>query len=216
MRGIATIERQPGDDALFIWLTKRVRPLYADHTNALRIDLVADPQATKKVHAMTRECAVLVTEGSTLDGLVVEGQPVFATGFTPLSVVDLDALVAAADAHQQVIIDAITAYKKVTRSAGLQYPTFPKRPSAADFPPADESGSQRALSVANYAARAWRYWLNTDEERRRRTVQPRTNMTPWIMPEALNDPDIAPVPESLANRFCEQTSVIKFGEPVSA
>jgi hypothetical protein len=44
------------------------------------------------------------------------------------------------------------------------------------------------------AQHAWKSWLRTDEERRRRTVQPRTGVTPWAMPEAMNGPTVPDFP----------------------
>lgn len=196
MHGIATIDRQPGSDSIVVWLTKRTEPLRADHTNAVSIDAASDSQAMEKVHSLTRCCAVLATEGSVLEGLPIEGEP--------LTVADIDALVAATEAHQRSILDAVGAYKRRTRSPSLKDPEFSKSPTAADFAPSDDSAAQRTLSTANYAARAWSAWLRTDEERRRRTTRPTTGETPWMMPEELNSSQVAPVPATLAARFYEQ------------
>jgi hypothetical protein len=39
--------------------------------------------------------------------------------------------------------------------------------------------------VANYVRDAWEAWLATDEQRVRRTINPRTGKPPWIMPEEM-------------------------------
>ena len=198
MRAIATIDRQPGSDTVTIWLTKRTELLRADHTNAVAIDLGADV-ALEKVRSLTRGCAVLLTEGSNLEGLPIQGEP--------LTVADIDRLVAATEAHQQSILDAVSAYRRRTRSSSVKLPVFPPSPAAGDFPPSDDNPAQRALSAANYAARAWSGWLKADEERRRRSARPRTGETPWMMPAHLSDLEVTAIPAELANRFREQPLV---------
>lgn len=199
MRGIATIDRQQGSDTVMIWLTKPTEPLRADHTNAVGIDLASDPRGLEKVRSLTRCCVVLATEASDLECLPIQGEP--------LTVADIGALVAATEAHQHAIVEAVSAYKRRTRSANLKEPAFPKSPSAADLAQSDDSPARRTLSTANYAARAWSAWLKTDEERRRRTARPRTGETPWMMPDALSDPELAPIPPTLSARFHEQPLV---------
>lgn len=197
MQGIATIDRQPDSDTIVIWLTKRTESLRADHTNAVTIDAASDPSAMEKVRSLTHGCAVLITEGSVLDGLPVEGEL--------LTVADIEALVAATAAHQRLILEAVRAHKRRARSATLKDPIFPVLPTATDFHTSDGNPSQRTLATANYAAKAWSAWLRTDEERRRRTARPTSGETPWMMPDELNSPEIAPIPETLATRFREQT-----------
>lgn len=196
MQGIATIDRQQGSETVVVWVTKRTEPLRADHTNAVTIDMAADPDAIDKVRSLTYGCTVLLTEGSGIGGLPINGEP--------LTVADIDALVVATEQHQQAVLDAVHAYKKRTRSTGLKDPTFPVPPKAADFTFSDGSANQRTLSTANYAATAWTAWLRTEEERRRRTARPRSGETPWIMPEGLGSPEITVMPESLTARFHEQ------------
>jgi hypothetical protein len=52
----------------------------------------------------------------------------------------------------------------------------------------------RALNAANYVRDAWSAWLLTDEQRMRRTINPRTGTTPWIMPDELGSPTLAEFP----------------------
>jgi hypothetical protein len=40
----------------------------------------------------------------------------------------------------------------------------------------------------------WSAWLATEEQRVRRTINPRTGTPPWIMPEALGSPALAEFP----------------------
>lgn len=188
MDGIATIDRQGVSDTVVVWLTKLIEPLRADHTNAVSIDFTSDEKASEKVHSLTRGCAVLATPGSDLDGLPLDTSE------------DIEALVAATKEHQAAILDAIGAYKKRTRSMNLKEPEFPKTPVAQDFTAIDDSPSQRTLSLANFAARAWTVWLKTDEERRRRTVHPSTGKSPWVMPEGLDSLRVEVLPNVLADR----------------
>lgn len=199
MRGIATIDRQPGSDTIAVWVTNRAESLHAQNTNAVVIDSAKAPDAMERVRSLTRCCGVLLTEGSTLDGLPVEGESLTTT--------DIDALVARTEAHQQAIIAAVVDYKRRTRSSGLKDPTFPSSPTRADFAPSDNTPSQRAFMTANYLGRAWSAWLKTDEERRRRTVRPQTGETPWIMPAEMNAATVPDFPEDFAARLHVQPLV---------
>jgi hypothetical protein len=199
MMGIATVDRIMGEAFVAIWLTNRSAALEATHGNAVVIDLVNDPDAIEKVRSLTRLYAVLVTNGTDTDGLPIEGQP--------LTVSDIDAWVAETEAHQQAIEAAVDDYKRRTRQKGLVPPTFPVSPSWADFTPSENTPGKRALATANYVARVWTNWLKTDEERRRRTVQPKTGKTPWIMPEELNQAEVAEFPSAFAARVQSQPLV---------
>jgi hypothetical protein len=169
------------------------------HTNAVVLNAANDPGALEKVRSLTRCCAVLLTDGSVPDGLPVEGEP--------LTSADIDAMVAATEEHQQAILEAVADYKRRTRSKTLIGPTFPTSPQASDFQPAQDTASQRAFMTANYLGKVWSRWLVTDEERRRRTARPKTGETPWIMPEGLNDPEVAVFPAAFAARVHEQPVV---------
>ena len=85
MRGIATIDRQPGSDSIAVWVTQR-SAVEVFNTNACEIDAAKDPSAAEKVRSLTRCCAVLLTDGSVIDGLPVEGGP--------LTTADIDNLAA--------------------------------------------------------------------------------------------------------------------------
>jgi hypothetical protein len=198
MRGIAVIDSQAGAAQIAVWITSR-REAQARSTNAVVIDAEGDPEAAEKIRSLTRCCAVLVTDGTTLDGLPIEGEP--------LSVADVAALLDEVEAHQTRILEAITNYKRRTRSRALIEPTFPARPASEDFTTSEDSASQRAFTTAKLVGRAWGAWLKTDEERRRRTQQPRTGKTPWIMPEEMNSRTAPDFPELFAARLREQPLV---------
>lgn len=86
MRGIATIDRQPGSDTIALWVTSSSEGMRGRHVNAVVIDSNTDPDASEKLRSLTRSSLVLLTDGSTLDGLPVEGGV--------LTTADIDDLVA--------------------------------------------------------------------------------------------------------------------------
>jgi hypothetical protein len=198
MRGITVIDRQAGAAQIAVWVTSR-NGAQASNTNAVVIDADGDPDAIEKVRSLTRCCAVLATDGTTLHGLPIEGKP--------LSVADVAVLLDEIEAQQGRILQAITDYKRRTRSKTLIEPTFPARPAREDFTPSEDTASQRAFTTANFVGRAWSTWLRTDEERRRRTEQPKTGKTPWIMPEDMNSAAVPDFPEQFATRLHEQPLV---------
>lgn len=199
MRGFATIDNQPGSELVAVWITALVERQRAGHTNAVCVDKVSDPDAPRKLRSLTRGYAVLLTEGSTLDALPIEGKP--------LSVADIEALVSETEDHQDRITAAVAEHAAKTRNKSLVPPVFSPSPMPADFGVDEETATSRALKTANYAARAWTGWLATDEQRRRRTIQPRTDKTPWIMPEDLNDPTVAVFPPGFATHIHSQPLV---------
>lgn len=192
MRGVAVVDYQPNAGQLAVWIAARDGN-QATNVNAVVIDMQDDPEATTKVHSLVHRCVVVGTEGTTLDGLPIEGNA--------LGVADVSALLDEVEAQQSRILDAIADHKRRTRSTSLVEPTFPTRPAADDFVPVEDTASQRALSMANYFGRSWSAWLKTDEERRRRTVQPATGTTPWIMPESMNAATVSDFPEGFAGRL---------------
>lgn len=198
MRGIATIDRQPGSDTIAVWVTNRTGA-EVSNTNAVVIDAFNDPDGIRKVRSLTRCCLVLATEGSDLDGLPIEGQP--------LTTDDLALLLHATRQRQQAIINAIAAFKERGGSKAHREPTFASAPDPAAFTPTEDTASQRAFTTANYFGQLWKAWLATDEERRRRTVRPKSGGTPWIMPDDLNQPELVEFPEEFAARAREQALV---------
>jgi hypothetical protein len=186
MQGFAVIDNRPESDSVAVWVTSHTAPQQASNSNAVTIDRHGDPDALRKVRSLTRSHAVLLTDGSTLDTLPVEGEP--------LTVADVEALVVETAEQQTLILEAVAAYARRTRNRSLVPPVFPMPPDPRDFNPAWDDATQRAFQTANYLAHAWTAWLATDEQRRRRSIQPRTDKTPWMMPEDMSSPQIAKFP----------------------
>lgn len=190
MRGIATVDRQPDSDSIGIWVTNWTSsPVAARHFNAVVVDVARDARFDEKVISLTRQTIVLLTEGSTFIGFPHEG--------TPLTVDDVNDMLDETDTWQERIVSAVETYRGPGKSP---IPTFPVRPKIEEFPAAEASASARAFATANFVRKAWAYWLDSDEERRRRTARPRTGETPWIMPGDMNSPDLAPFPPRFAGR----------------
>jgi hypothetical protein len=103
-----------------------------------------------------------------------------------------DRLIDETSAHQRLIADAVADYAARTKNRNLATPEFPRAPKFI----VDERDEPefRALSVANYVAKVWSQWLATDDQRVRRTINPRTGTTPWIMPDELGNPVLAEFP----------------------
>ena len=76
-------------------------------------------------------------------------------------------------------------------------PTFPAEVSPPEVWP--DAPEHRALDLARWLARVWTNWLISDGERLRRTIQPRTGKTPWVMPEELNQAGLLILPSALAD-----------------
>ncbi|HLS15682.1 MAG TPA: hypothetical protein VK095_14320 [Beutenbergiaceae bacterium] len=195
MRGIAIVDRQPDAEQIAVWNTSRDGSR-ATNVNAVVIDTSNDPDAMAKVLSLVHRCVVLKTEGTSLDSLPIEGEA--------LDVADVAALLDEVEAQQSRILAVIADYKRTTRSRTLVEPTFPVRPAPEDFIPAEDTPALRALAMANYFGHSWTTWLSTDEERRRRTVQPVTGTTPWIMPESMNAATVPDFPEAFAGRLYVQ------------
>jgi hypothetical protein len=147
-----------------------------------------DERHDAKVRALTVDRVVVLTDGTTPPVEFVQA----------LDVRELGCLIDETAAHQQRISQAIADYKARTRNKNLITPNFPAEPKLG-APKHDEPAS-RALAVADYVASAWMAWLVSDEQRVRRTTDPRTGATPWIMPEELGDPDLSAFPPEFAGR----------------
>lgn len=195
MQGFAVIDNQPDTSVVAIWHTTRVAATAVEHTNAVAVDLDLDPEARLKVHSLTRERVVLITDGSALTGLPVS-QPVLTT-------MDIDGLVEETARHQERILSAVEDYVERTRKRAIVRPTFSTAPVV---PPSSEplqAPTERALAVANYLARGWRRWLIAEEERLKRTTDS-NGKSPWMMPHELGDPACAELPAELAARAVPQ------------
>jgi hypothetical protein len=202
MLGFAVIDNQPGDDDVAVWVVGQVGPQQAGNVNAVTIDRHGDPDAAEKIRSLTRNHAVVLTAGSTPESLPVDGEA--------LTVDDLEDLVRETEALQGRIAESVRTYARKARSKTIAPPDFEPSPKRADFAPtADtaDTATQRAFQTANFLNRAWTAWLRTDEQRRRRTVRPKTNETPWMMPEDLGSTAQASLPPAFAARVTLQPQV---------
>ena len=181
MLGFAIVDRQPTADATAVWLTCREGDR-VNHTNAVVI-LHNDERHDAKVWNLTADRAVVLTNGTT---------PPIPFKYTH-SVGAFDSLLDEAFAYQQRITDAVADYAARTKNRNLVMPDFPSTRPEHKIDDRDEP-EYRALSAANYVRDAWSAWLATDEQRVRRTVNPRTGTTPWIMPDELGSPTLADFP----------------------
>ena len=135
-----------------------------------------DDRHDAKVRALTADRVVVITDG-TLPRIE------FAHA---LDVKEFDGLIGETAAHQQRISQAIADYMARTRNKNLVMPDFPAKPELRATE--HNEPALRALSVADYVARVWMAWLACDEQRVRRTTEPRSGANPWIMPEELGTP----------------------------
>ena len=181
MLGFAIVDNQPAANATAVWLTCHLDGSQVSHTNAVVI-MHDDERHDAKVRALTRDRAVVLTNGT---------KPPIPFDHA-LNVEAFDGLIDETSAHQRLIADAVAAYAARTKSPNLVMPEFS---SAPNFTIDDrDEPAYRALSVANYVAQVWSAWLATEMQRVRRTTDPRTGKTPWIMPDALGSPLLADFP----------------------
>lgn len=192
MRGFAVVDIQPGANAAAIWVVAQASPQRAANVNAVTIDLHGDPEASRKLLSLTRNQVVVLTDGSDASALRLANKP--------LAVDDIEDLVRETEGYQQRIIEAVEAYARASRSKTLVPPVFESSPNRSDFIPSEDTATQRAFQSANFLNRVWSAWLNTDEQRRRRSIHPKTNDAPWIMPEEMSSPTLAMLPPDFAAR----------------
>jgi hypothetical protein len=184
MLGFAIVDRQPAANATAVWLTCR-EGSRAIHTNAVLIQH-EDERHDAKVWNLTADRAVVLTDGTT-PPLPFENA---------LRVDAFDGVIDETSVLQQTIADAVAEYAARTKNRNLVVPVFSRAPDLK-IDSRDEP-AYRALSVANYVAGVWSAWLGADEQRVRRSVDPRTGKPPWIMPEALGSPVLAEFPPQFA------------------
>jgi hypothetical protein len=182
MLGFAIVDRQPAAKATAVWLTCHLDGSRVNHTNAVVISH-DDDRHDVKVWNLTADRAVVLTDGTT--------PPIM---FKHTLAVDAFAdLLDETSAYQQRIIEAVADYAKRTKNKNLITPAFARK-QAELKPDGRDEPAYRALSGANYVRDAWAAWLATDEQRVRRTINPRTGNPPWIMPEQLGSTALADFP----------------------
>lgn len=186
MLGFAIVDRQSTADATAVWLTCREGALVR-HTNAVVIPN-DDERYDVTIWNLTADRAVVLTNGTT---------PLRAFEHA-LGMDAFDGFIDETAAHRQLIGEAVADYAARTKNKNLVTPEFPMTRPRFEIDPRDQP-EFRALSVANYIAALWSAWLATDEQRVRRAINPRTGTTPWIMPEALGNPELAEFPPEFAD-----------------
>lgn len=112
-----------------------------------------------------------------------------------LGVDAFDRLVDETLAYRRRIAEAVAAARTPKRN--LVMPDFPRMVPKLAVDGRNES-QFRALSVANYVAAVWGFWLATDEQRVRRTINPKTGESLEIMSEELGAPVLAQFPPEFA------------------
>lgn len=174
MLGFATVDNGGSTGVTVVWLTSRVQPNRAEHTNAVTL-YAADEDCENKFQALVADRLLVLTQGSIAPEWLPSAKTVEA----------IDGWVEYTAARQDQICAAIAM-----RSTNLVQPTFPTRPSMDDINISVELADQvkRTLITATYVARTWTAWLETEQQRLKRTVDPKTGATPWIMPANLSGP----------------------------
>lgn len=186
MLGFAIVDRQPEATATAVWLTTHAGGTTVQHTNAVVI-AHDDVRYETKLRALTADRVVVVTEGSEANGLFS----------AVLALAALDNLAAETAARQELIEKAIGDYAAETKNKNLVVPEYlPSPPPPTELFPEPQL---RALAAANYVAAVWSRWLATEDQRLRRTADPRTGKSPWIMPSNLAQPEIAAFPPNFGN-----------------
>jgi hypothetical protein len=182
MLGFAIVDRQPKAESTAVWLTCRLEGSRVNHTNAVVI-AHDDDRHDEKVWNLTADRAVVLTDG-TKPPIKFEH---------PLAIDALNGLIDETFELQRRLLKAIADHAKRTKNKNLVAPVFAGsraelRPDARDEP------AYRALSAANYVRDAWEAWLSTEEQRVRRTINPRTGKSPGVMPDELGSTELADFP----------------------
>lgn len=193
MLGFAVVDHRP-PGAIAIWHVTRIgeaanpadgggrgsNSRRVGHTNAVVIDPAA-PGAADTVKALVADRAVILTDRSLA--------PIPFRHLWRLNRVEH--LILQAEHAQMVLARSVEVARAGRRS--LVAPEFPPRPT----PPVDVDGRSpelRCLECANYLARAWRFWLQTDWERVTRARAGRRAGRVPFLPNELDDPMLAQLP----------------------
>ena len=186
MLGFAIVDRRPNAASTAVWLTSR-EGTRVIHTNAVVIP-DDDERHDAKVRALTADRAVVLTSGTMPPVEFVHA----------LGVSEFDDMIGETAAHQRRISQAVADYMARMRTRNLVMPHFPAPPEMVAAK--HDEPAFRALSVANYVASVWMAWLASEEQRVRRTTDPRSGASPWIMPEELGSPILEVFPLEFAAR----------------
>lgn len=185
------MDRQAAASSVAVWCTSRSPrlPTSVDNVNAITVDLSSDDRAIEKIRFVTRDRVVLLTGGSVVDDLPIDGEPLHA--------VDLTDLIEEIVERQEAILAALAEHDARTKKK-LVPPHFSHPPDTSRFLPAEDSPVGRAFALAEFTRAAWSEWLRTDTERQKRLQR---------MPEHLRDPNVPDFPARFRARFSVQPLV---------
>src|SRR4051794_3416541 len=110
MPGFAVIDNQLGDAFVALWLVGHTAPQQAGNVNTVTIDRYGDPKASEKLRSLTRSQAVVLSAGSTLESLPVDGEV--------LTFGDIEDLIRKTEDYQHRITEAVQAYARRTPGVG--------------------------------------------------------------------------------------------------
>ncbi len=184
--GFAIIDCWSGSPNAAIWHVSRVTQSEADKTNAVLLRKDSDNDFDKKVEALTHSRILLCTEGSDIAELALASEVT--------NVRFLFNFIKIAEDLQERIIRAVDDYAARTNNKTLIRPDIAVPNIEVDMK-STKSAIKRALLLADATCKVWTFWLRIERERVRRTVQPGTGITPWIMPPELNQHSVAALPD---------------------
>ncbi len=105
---------------------------------------------------------------------------------------------------QRRITAAVEQYTAAHKNRKIVQPTFKAVPDPGAFDLDGDDAVQRAHAAASLLGRAWEAWLKTDDQRRQRSVEPRTGKSPWIMPLEMGEPQVSEFPVKFGERLHPQ------------
>lgn len=199
MESFAVIDNMADSSTIATWVVARLEPLVVRNTNAVVVDIHTERDALAKVRMLTRSRVVVLTDGSTPEGLPLDS--------APLSIEDISELIAETARLQELIGDAVEAYAwrpslktgaLPTSRRTMVPPRFPTGPTTVELRPHEDSPVGRALATANLLSAAWSTWLETEDERRRRCAITDGNI--WMLPDDVREPCIRALPPAIAER----------------
>lgn len=190
MQAFAVIDNRQDNDKVAVWIVSKQPPAGAGNTNAVVMDRT-DSKVQGAVRSLTRSGAILVTEGSSLDGLPVDGRA--------LTMTDVSDLIEETSKVREHILDLVRYLRR-------KPPTFVPMPSLDHIQPAEDTPTQRALQTANFLARVWTAWLDTDQQRRRYAADPKTKDF-GRLPDDLSGPQALDFPPGFAHRVVAESLV---------
>ena len=149
-----------------------------------------DSEAISTVRSLTRCRAVMATDGSGLENLPIEGEPL-----RPRALADLAAEIE--DRRREILKVIDDANDR--NATNLVRPAFAELPTADRFVPTEDAPVSRAFALAEHLRALWTAWLVTDTERQKRLGRASLNMPP-----ELTHPEVPDFPARFAARLTEQ------------